>query len=520
MKRVGKVSEMEKKKEKKFAGMLRLAIVGLAILAQLFLLALVVVNLRSHAVYVYFLLETLGAIAVIFLIDQSRNSSYTIVWLVVILIVPVFGYFLYILWGRSATKGRKSLSVLKILNQGLEYLEQKPEVYEELKKTHPWRKRIAGFLIREGFPIYNKTRCEYFSLGELQFERMLRDFKKAESFIFLEYFILSEGEVWDRVHEVLRDKAAQGVEVRILFDDFGSIISAPNNLIKELKSENIQVLPFNPVQRYISRLYINYRNHQKIVVIDGNVGYTGGTNLADEYANIFPKHGHWKDTAIRLEGDAVWSLTVTFLQMWETESLAHEDYLQYRPTVELGGNGFYQPFSDGPVNNPRNPAETMYRQIISNAKDYVYISTPYLVIDDSMIDLLCTAAMGGTDVRIITPKVWDKWYVHMVTRSNYGRLLEAGVRIYEYTPGYMHAKTIISDDDHAITGSINMDYRSFNLHFENGVWICGAPVLKEIKDDIVATFALSEEINLQEWRERPWSEKSLQTLLRLFAPLL
>lgn len=510
---------MPGKAEKKVAGMIRIVIVGLAILAQLFLLALVVVRLKYHAVYIYFLLEALGVIAVILLIDQNKNSSYAIVWLVIILMLPVFGYLLYILWGRAATKSRKSVSIRKTLARGTGFLKQDPQVYTALEEAHPWRKRMAGFLIREGFPVYNNTECAYYPLGELQFEELISDLEKAERFIFLEYYILSEGRLWERIHEALRRKAAQGVEVRILFDDFGSIITAPNNLIRQLESEGIQARAFNPVHRYISRLYLNYRNHQKIAVIDGNIGYTGGTNLADEYANLYPKHGHWKDTAIRLNGDAVWSLTVTFLQMWEAENGKPEDYTEYKPTVRMKADGFFQPFADGPVNNPRNPAETMYSQVISNAKDYVYITTPYLVIDDAMIKTLCTAAMGGTDVRIVTPKIWDHWYVHMVTRSNYGRLLEAGVRIYEYTPGYIHAKTIISDDDQAITGSINMDYRSFNLHFENGVWICGAPVLKKIKEDITATFKVCEEINLEKWKQRPWQEKFLQSLLRLFAPL-
>ncbi len=511
---------MTTKAEKKVAGMMRIIIVGLAVLAQLFLLALVVVRLKYNAVYIYFLLEILGLFAILFLIDKNRDSSYTMLWVVVILVLPVFGYLLYILWGRAVTKGRRSLSIQKTLARGTEFLEQNPQVQAEFEEIHLWRKRIAEFLIREGFPLYNNTKCEYFPLGELQFEQMLLDMEKAERFIFLEYFILSEGQLWDRIHEVLKKKAAQGVEVRVLFDDFGSIITVPNNFIQQLRSEGIQVKAFNPVHKYISRLYINYRNHQKIVVIDGNIGYTGGTNLADEYANIYPKHGHWKDTAIKLEGDAVWSMTVTFLQMWEAESGIQEEYLNYRPNISITGDGFYQPFSDGPVNNPHNPAETMYRQVISNAKEYVYITTPYLVINDSMMDALCTAAMGGIDVRIITPKIWDHWYVHMVTSSNYGRLIRAGVRIYEYTPGYIHAKTIISDDDQGITGSINMDYRSFYLHFENGVWICGASVLEKIKEDIVATFEVSEEIDLQEWENRPWWVKFLQALLRLFAPLL
>jgi cardiolipin synthase len=493
--------------------------VSLAVLAQLFLLALLVIELKHNSVFIYLLLEVVGLIEVLVLVDKNNNSSYTIAWLIIILILPVFGYLLYVLWGRTGTHGRKSRKNQEIILRGMKWLKKDPNVQSEFQRCHPSRKRITGYLEQEGFPLYKDTKSKYYGLGELQFEDMIADLEKAKRFIFLEYFILGEGQLWERIHGILKRKAAQGVEVRLMYDDLGSIVTAPNKLIKKLESEHIRAISFNPVHKYISRLYINYRNHQKIAVIDGNIGYTGGTNLADEYANLYAKHGHWKDAAIRLEGDAVWSLTVTFLQMWEIESGIKEDYINYQPAIKITGDGFYQPFSDGPVNNPHNPAEAMYRQLISNAKEYVYITTPYLVIDDLMIDVLCTAAMGGTDVRIITPKIWDHWYVHMVTRSNYGRLMETGVRIYEYTPGYIHAKIIISDDDHAITGSINMDYRSFNLHFEDGVWICGAPVLKDIKKDITDTFEVCEEIALNEWKRRPWYIKILQAFLRLFAPL-
>jgi len=509
---------MAKNAEKKIAGIMRLFVVGLTVVGQIFLLALVVSRLKANALFLYIFLELMGLVTILWLIGNNHNTSYTALWLVIILLLPVFGFLLYLLWGRGATKGRKSKRIQEALIRGSSYYQQDPRVYAELEKLHPWRKRMAGFLLREGFPLYQNTQYCYFPLGELQFEQMLADLEKAERFIFIEYYILATGRLWDRIHDVLRRKASQGVEVRILFDDLGSIITIPQSLIAQLKNEQIQVQPFNPVHRYISRLYINYRNHQKIVVIDGNIGYTGGANLADEYANFYPKYGHWKDTGIRLEGDAVWSLTVTFLQMWETESGVQEDYRNYRPTVKVPSDGFCHPFADGPL-NLHNPAENMYRQVISNAKEYVYITTPYLVVDKSMSDTLCTAAKAGTDVRIITPKVYDQWYVHIVTRSNYGRLLEAGVRIYEYTPGYIHAKTILSDDDQAIIGSINMDYRSFNLQFENGVWLCGASVLKAMKDDILATIAVSEEIDLHSWRRRPWTAKILEKVLRIFAPL-
>lgn len=508
------------KKYNNFDGIIRIAIVALAVLAQLILLILLVILLKQNSVYVYFLLEVSGLAGALILANKNDHPSYIIAWLVIILLLPVFGFFLYLLWGRANVQGRKREAINRILEQKDRWLKKIPEVDAKLRQAYPSLQTMAGYLEQGGFSLYNHTVSTYFSLGELQFEEMLRDLDNAQRFIFLEYFIVAQGALWDRFHGVLRKKASQGLEVRLLFDDMGSILFMPDNLVKELEEEGVKVCRFNPVHKYISRFYFNYRNHQKIVVIDGNIGYTGGTNLADEYANLYVKHGHWKDTALRLEGDAVWSLTVTFLQMWAAEIGFEEDYRVYRPTVNIKGDGFYLPFSDGPTNNPYNPAETMYLKMIFNAKRYVYITTPYLVIDNPMLNALCTAALGGVDVRIITPKIWDHWYVHLVTRSNYGRLIRAGVRVYEYAPGFIHAKTIISDDVHAIIGSINMDYRSFYLHFENGVWMAGTPAIKEMVEDFEATLAICEAISLDEWNRRPLRIKALQGFLRLFIPLL
>lgn len=505
---------------KKVMGTIRLVSAGVAVIAQLILLAVLVLNLKQYTVYPYLILQTLGFALALILVDLNANSSYTVTWLVIILMMPVFGLLLYALWGRTGTKTKRSRKTQAVLKNGYKWLVKHEHTFERLTQAHPDRRRIAEYLGKEGFPLYAGTTSRYYALGEHHLEAMMQDMEKAKDFIFLEYFILDEGEIWDRIHGIIRRKAAEGVEVRLLYDDFGSIIKAPEHLVRTLMEEGIRVIPFNPVNRLITRFYINFRNHQKITVVDGHIGYTGGANLADEYANLYPKLGHWKDTGIRLEGEAVWGLTVTFLQMWESETGKTEDYSRYKSTLKVTGDGFYQPFTDGPVNNPHNPAETMYRQIISNAKEYVYITTPYLVINDFMIDVLCIAAKSGIDVRIVTPKVWDRWYVHMVTRSNYGKLMASGVRIYEYTPGYIHAKTILSDDDNAIVGSINMDYRSFNLHFENGVWICGSPVLKDIRRDIEETLMICEEISLQAWQRRPLTVKLLQGVLRLFGPLL
>jgi cardiolipin synthase len=501
-------------------GVLRLIIIVIAVLAQLALLLAFVIFLRQNAIYLYVALEIAGVIEVLSISDKNRNTAYTVPWLIVILLLPVFGHILYLLWGRSGTHSRKSKKTYNILSSGPRWRKQSPGVVTSLTEQYPLKKRTAAYLQKEGFPLYTNTDCAYFPLGELQFEALLSDLEEAERYIFMEFFIVSEGQLWNRFHEILKLKAAQGVEVRLLYDDLGSIFTLPKNFIESLSAERISVQRFNPAHKYLSRLYLNFRNHQKIVVIDGKIGYTGGTNLADEYANLYEKHGHWKDTAIRLIGEAVWGLTVTFLQMWETASGLPEDYEKYHTHTDTIGKGFYQPFDDGPVNQEHNPAEAEYRQTIHSAQSYVWITTPYLIIDEVMTDALRTAAVGGVDVRIVTPKIWDHWYVHMVTRSNYGKLLESGVHIYEYTPGYIHAKTILSDDIHAVTGSINMDYRSFYLHFENGVSIYGAPVLQDIKKDMLATFAVSEEISYEQWKARPYHIKILQSFLRLFIPLL
>lgn len=503
----------------KYRGLLRIVVVGLASIAQLVLLALLVITLKQNYIYLYFALEIIGLMEVLFLANKDRSSAYTIAWIIVILILPVFGIVLYLLWGRTPTHSRKSKRIREIVMQGVNYLSKDEKVRESIEQQFPDRKRIVRYLEEEGFPVYKNTVCKYYPLGEFQFREMIYDMKRAKRFIFIEYFIINEGVLWSSIYEVLKEKVKEGVEVRILYDDLGSIITVPHHFIKQLENDGIKVTAFNPVHKYISRFYLNFRNHQKIVVIDGEIGYTGGTNLADEYVNLYEKRGHWKDAAIRIEGQAVWSLTVTFLQMWQSEKLVEEDYSKYRPTKDMVSDGFYQPFSDSPISK-NNIAEIMYRQIIASAKKYVYITTPYLVIDDAMANELCLAALTGIDVRIITPKIYDKWYVYMVTCSNYKRLLEAGVRIYEYTPGYMHAKTIISDDDNVIIGSINMDYRSFYLHFENGVWICGSSVIQDIKEDILKTMDQCEEIILEKWNKRPWYQKVSELIFRIFAPLL
>ena len=501
----------------RLAGLLRAALVGLMIIAQILLIVFLVQVLQERAFFLYIAIQIIAVVDIFLLVGKYQNTSYTMAWVVLILLLPVTGHLLYILWGRRSKHRR----IRRAIARSELFLQKDPDIYQALGRDHPARKRLGGYLGRMGFPLYENTVCTYYSLGDEQFPAMLQELEQAERFIFLEYFIISHGRLWDEIREILARKAAQGVEIRVMYDDFGSLLTIPDGLEEDMKRLGIQVVCFNPIHYSVSRLYVNYRNHQKICVIDGEIAYTGGTNIGDEYANYYDKLGHWKDTAIRLEGDAVWSMTVFFLQMWEAQTRTEQEFDQYRPRRPgKSAPGYVQPFIDGPMNNPDNPAEIMYRSIIHNAREYVYIYTPYLIIDTSMVDALCTAALGGTDVRIITPHVWDKRLVHMATQSSYAPLLQAGVRIYEYTPGFMHAKTILSDDDHCIMGSINMDFRSFYLHFENAVWICGAPAIRDIKADFLATLSQCEEVHGDVWKKRSLLRKILQGFLRLFAIFL
>ncbi len=511
------------KKAFHLSGLLRMTLVALVILAQLFVLMIIVMQLRSHAFYLFILLEIGGLIEAVLLIDDDVAISYKMAWTIIILFLPVFGWILYLLWGKASKRSKKSRRIQSIINRTQQLLWAAAPKKEAVDMLPEHRRRISRYLANEGFPVYSHTDCLYFDQGEKLFAKLMDDLSRATDFIFLEFFIVSDGRLWQEIYSILKKKADAGVEVRFLYDDMGSIFNLPEPLRMSVTADHkIKVAAFNPVHHSISQFYLNYRNHRKAVIIDGHIGYTGGVNLADEYANYYEKFGHWKDTGIRMTGDAVWSLTVSFLQLWQAETNVSKkaSWLRFRPQHQIDAPGFFQPFADGPVNNPRNPAEDLYRQIICQAQHYIYISTPYLIIDDAMTSDLCTAAQSGLDVRIITPKKADRWFVHIVTRANYGRLLRGGVKIFEYLPGYIHAKTILSDDDHAVTGSINMDYRSFHLHFESGIWIAGAPVLKDIKQDFLNTFAISEQINYEAWKTNPWYLKPVQTILRLFSPLM
>lgn len=503
----------------------RLSIVGLVVLFQLLLMMLLTGGLKMLAAPVYIVLDIAAALVVCVLINKHDSSAYRIAWIVVILTVPIFGLLLYLAWGRVDFNKQERGGMEKAFTRGFASLPDDHLTAEACKQQYPMESPYIEGLRQAGYPIYTDTEATYFPIGEAYFDSLCADMEKAEKFILIEYFIVAYGQLWDRVHAILQKKVAQGVEVRLLFDDVGCFFKIPNNFDKLMQQEGIQAAIFSPAHRFISSFYMNYRNHQKIVLIDGKIGYAGGVNLADEYINVDSKLGHWKDVGVRLQGKGVRSLSVIFFQMWDVATHNREEdhsaYLLEEAVQNAdGAAGFCQPYADGPANNPHNPALDLICRCVSGARDYVWLTSPYLVIDQETSEEFCRAARGGVDVRIITPAVPDHWYVGVVNRYNYRHLLENGVRIYEYTPGFIHGKLMVADDRCATVGSVNLDFRSLFLHYENGVLFCGSSVVNDVKQDILNTMAVSHEITLEEDLARPVYQRLLGAFFNLFSPLM
>jgi cardiolipin synthase len=371
------------------------------------------------------------------------------------------------------------------------------------------------------YPLYRHQYSEFYPLGDLAFPAMLKELEKAERYIFLEYYIIEEGIMWNSILEILARKAQAGVDVRLIYDDLGCIFKLPKNYDKKLEALGIKTERFHPLKPMLSAA-LNYRDHRKLLIIDGHTGFTGGINLADEYINVVEKFGHWKDSVFLLKGDAVWSLTAMFLAMWEYlrgEPDTLEDFMPPRLEHLPPNGGFIQPFADNPLDD-ETVSETVYFNLINRAQDYVYIFTPYLILDNEMLSALGAAAKTGVDVRIITPHVPDKRLVHAVTRSYYYPLLKSGVKIYEYTPGFMHSKAIVADDRIAVVGTVNLDYRSLYLAFENAVWLYDTESVLQIRDDFLETLQICQEMRLSDCANISAVHRAKLSLLRLLAPLL
>ena len=499
----------------------RVVITALLIVLQVLLLFGFIWKLDNYFVYFYAGSVLLSLLITLGIINSKSNPAYKIAWLIPILLFPVFGGLVYLLFGSDRT-GRYLRKKLQGIGAEMDNVIGEAHRRSGAEQLPPDAANQSRYISHCAYcPPYQNTTTEYLPLGEVKFERMVEELKKAKHYIFLEYFIIQEGKMWNTILDILRQKAAEGVDVRVIYDDMGCIMILPTGYDRTLEQMGIKCRIFNPFVPILSSRF-NTRDHRKICVIDGNVGFTGGINLADEYINAYEKHGHWKDTSILLKGEAVFNLTVMFLSMWDylDGTTGKTDYSRYYPTVwDENAKGYVQPFADNPLDDEA-VGETVYLNLINKAKRYVYITTPYLILSSEMLTALTSAAKCGVDVRIITPHVPDKWYVHAVSRSHYQPLIEAGVKIYEYTPGFIHAKTFVVDDDYAVVGTINLDYRSLYLHFECAVWMYQTPSVAQVRDDFFKTQQISQEITLEECRSLSFPRRLGRSVLRVFAPLM
>ena len=503
------------------SGFLRACVVALLVAFQFAVILILPFFLRQFSSTFYVLLEIAGVLAIVTLTNNSRSMTYKFAWLCIIVVLPISGYIMFALWGKVGKRNKLNQIIKHQIREVDTHLKEDVSVSREFVSRHPVSSRMSRYMQAEGSPIYKNNQARYYPFGEDAFEDLFVDLEQAKKFIFIEFFIVAEGALWDKMHPILKRKVEEGVEVKFLYDDFGALLRTGKDFAANLRREGIQVEVFNPIHRYVSKLFMNFRDHQKIVVIDGNIAYTGGFNLADEYANLVERFGIWKDAGIRLTGDAVWGMTITFLELWTV--CAWEDeikYDKYRPGLPFPASDMYcHVLRDGPALDARSLVGNIYKQMIQYSGAKLYVMTPYLILEEFMVDTFLEAVRRGVDVRIITPYIPDKKYIKWMTEYHYGILLKNGIRIYEYLPGFIHSKVVMNEHC-AVVGTINMDYRSFYLHYENGVWVYDEEFLKKVERDFVQTFEESREIAYEEWKDRPLKRRMIQQILHVFDTLV
>lgn len=497
----------------------RTVVTALLIVIQVAWLAALLLQLGNSLPAIQTVLRILSLVAILFVIKSDMNPSYKIGWILLIAVLPILGGLMYVFFGnKRPTKNMREMLRAQ-LEKSAEYLGTQESITGELDGGAAGLfKYLEG---SAGYPTAKNTTVRYYRVGEEMYADLLPELEKAEKFIFLEYFIIRPGEMWDGVLEILKRKAAAGVDVRIIYDDMGCIDILPANYNATLEGWGIRTMAFNRFVPAVS-LVMNNRDHRKITVIDGKVGFTGGINISDEYINAKERFGHWKDTGLMLKGPGVFNLTLMFLEMWNAFNKDGDNYADFIPSAfeEKGGgsDGYVLSFSDSPLDN-ESVGESVYTDMLYQAKDYIYITTPYLAIDSELQTALCMAAKRGVDVRMITPGIPDKKLVYRLTRSYYPTLLRAGVKIYEYTPGFIHAKSFVCDDKLCVVGTINMDYRSLYLHFECGTLMYNNPEIKQVKKDDLDTMEKCRKVELSDMKTNFLGEL-LDSFLRSIAPLL
>jgi cardiolipin synthase len=498
----------------------RVLVMG-ALLLQIGFLVFLIAGSSLSFQHFSWALNVLSIVVCVYILNRTAKSAYKLTWIFLILMFPIFGGVLYIffLFHSNPRKLRRYLE--RVTRRSAEYFRLPGDSLPSLLNEGPDFLPLARYLQQyAGFPVYKRSQAEYLPSGEAFYKKVLEELEHAERYIFLEFFIIRQGQMLDSVLAILERKAKEGLDIRLIYDDLGCFMSLPSNFVEQMDRKGIKCIVFNTFRPILSSLQ-NNRDHRKLICIDGKTAFTGGINLADEYINIIDRFGHWKDAAVMLRGEAAWSLTLIFLQMWNLEPWRSENYPALYPWKDgcpVESDGFVQPYADSPLDN-ENVGEHVYIQIINNAKDYVYINTPYLVVDDNLISALTLAAKSGVDVRIITPHRWDKKIVAIVSRSYYRQLIGAGVRVYEYTSGFNHSKTFVSDDRVATVGTTNLDYRSLYLHFECGVVLYHNRNIAAVKEDFLNTLPLCHEITQADCA-RSVFQRVIPDALRIFAPLM
>ncbi|MDR2719147.1 MAG: cardiolipin synthase [Treponema sp.] len=492
------------------------------LLVQIAFLVFLITGAGIYFQYTNWIFRILSIIVCVHVLNKHAKAAYKITWIFLNMLFPIFGGILYIFFNSQANPRKFRRLIRKNIQDSHNAFYMCGNRLPDLLNTYPEFRPQAHYLQDyAGFPVYANTQSRYFDSGEAFFQRVLEELEKAQMYIFLEFFILREGVMLNPIISILERKAREGLDVRIIYDDLGCFMSLPAHYRKNLEEKGIKCFVFNPFRPVLSSLQ-NNRDHRKIIIIDGKAAFTGGLNLADEYINAVNRFGRWKDAAIMLEGEGAWSLTLIFLQIWNLQNGVNDSYESFYPwkesPCEVKPDGYVQPYADSPVDE-ENVGEHVYIQIINKAKKYVYINTPYLVVDDSLLSALALAAKSGVDVRIITPHRWDKWIVAMISRSYYRQLISAGVKVYEYTSGFNHGKTFVCDDALATVGTTNLDFRSLYLHFECGVLLYHSQAVQAVKDDFLQTIPASHEVTLQECARNAFQRIFLD-VLRIFAPLM
>ena len=460
--------------------------------------------------YSLFAFMLLGAALSLYIINSEISYAYKLIWVFTVLSFPIFGGMLYFFYGAR----NKTSSLHRRFK-----LYRDNDVYNILSEYSKSCAKQSSYIDRCGFPTYQNTSAVYYKNGEELFQPLLHELEKAQHYIFIEFFILEKGVMWDSILNILRRKADDGIDVRIIYDDLGCLLTLPRNYKKTLEGIGISCRVFGRLRPLWSPK-LNNRDHRKIIVIDGKTAVTGGINLADEYINVRLKHGYWKDSAVILRGSAVRSFTVMFLELWEGlggKSAISEDLLC--PETHEENDGFIAPFFDSPQDKEQ-VSENICINMLNAANDYIYITTPYLIPDGAVKEALVLASKNGVDVRIITPHIPDKVLVHATTRANYRELIKHGIRIYEFLPGFIHAKNVVSDDITAIVGTVNLDFRSLYLHYECGVWLCNSGAVNAVKRDFLDTLSKCKEITIADTYEKNIFKKIGMAVLKLFSPLM